>query len=142
MPTHVGAACDTVHDPTATLALTMALTSPHRDSQARFAPLFPSALVQRVPGSAHDTIPFFADTGHAVVLFLAAVAGVPLRLDALLRGRARFVETRLAMEGARLAFRKVWAARYATDDFRLPPGAAPAAHCGRFGYPRGRSGCP
>ena len=102
----------------------MALTSPHRDSQARFAPLFPSALVQRVPGSAHDTIPFFADTGHAVVLFLAAVAGVPLRLDALLRGRARFVETRLAMEGARLAFRKVWAARYATDDFRLPPGAA------------------
>ena len=97
---------------------------PHRDSQARFAPLFPSALVQRVPGSAHDTIPFFADTGHAVVLFLAAVAGVPLRLDALLRGRARFAETRLAMEGARLAFRKVWAARYATDDFRLPPGAA------------------
>ena len=73
------------------------------DSQARFAPLFPSALVQRVPGSAHDTIPFLADTGHAVVLVLAAVAGVPLRLDALLRGRARFVETRRAMEDARLS---------------------------------------
>ena len=97
---------------------------PHQLSQAQFAPLFPSALVQRVPGSAHDTIPFFADTGHAIVVFLAAVAGVPLPLDALLRGRARFVETQLAMEGARLAFRKQWAARYATIDFRLPPGAA------------------
>ena len=95
-----------------------------RNDQARFAPLFPSALVQRVPGSTHDTIPFYVDTGQAVVLFLAAVAGVPLRLDALLRGRGLFIETQLAMEDARLAFRKTWAARYATVDFRLTPGAA------------------
>ena len=59
----------------------------HCDSQARFAPLFPSALVQRVPGSAHDTIPFFADTGHAVVLFLAAVAGVDAQGAAQIGGR-------------------------------------------------------
>ena len=107
---HLGMACEATR---ATLT-----------SQARFAPFFPSVLVQRVPGSAHDTIPFYADTGHAVVLFLAAVAGKPLRLDALLCGRARFTETQRAMEDARLAFRKTWAARYAAVDFSLPPGAA------------------
>ena len=87
-------------------------------------PLYPSAFVQRVPGSSHTTIPFQADTGYAVVVFLAAVVGVPMRLDALQRGRARFVETQRVIEGTRLAFRKAWAARYSGVDFRLLPDAA------------------
>ena len=112
---------------------------PAPGSQACFVPLYPSALVQRVPGSSHTTIPFHADTGHAVVLFLAAVAGVPLRLHALLHGRAHFVETQRAMEDTRLAFRKSWAARYAGVDFRLLPGAA-TDHIGGVGVRVGGDG--
>ena len=96
-------------------------------AEALYAPLFPRALVQRVHGSSHVTIPFSADCGHCVVQFIGSVAGTPSRHAALLQGRALFVDTQRAMEGARSSFRAAWQEKYGSVDFRRRRAATTAS---------------